>query len=105
MQVNTREIKTSAKRKLVPENLLLEIQYRVSLGVPLNTAVKLILPEMSNVTALKLVKWYKESEDAFDDQDLVLFETIRASLFPPWAGQEQPDDAVYHGQFPYGYWE
>ena len=105
MDINERDIRTSAKRKLVPESILLEVRYRVDLGVPLNSAVKILMSNMSNVAAIKLVKWHEEMEEALAKEDYVLFETIKASLFPEWIEEEQPDDACYIGQFPYGYWE
>lgn len=98
-------MRTSAKRKLIPESDILLIKYRVGLGVPLNTAVKIIVPDMSNVAVIKLVNWHKEMEEALVVDDFLLHDTIKNSMFPPWLPDEQPDMAVYNGQFPYGYWE
>jgi len=98
-------MRTSAKRKLIPEADILLIKYRVELGVPLNTAVKILVPDLSNVAVIKLVQWHKEMEDALIDDDFVLHDTINNSLFPPWLPELQPDEACYIGQFPYGYWE
>ena len=106
-QVNTRDIRTSAKRKLLAETDILLIQYRIDMGVSLNSAVKILHPEMSNVAVIKLFKWYKEMERALDREDFILHDCIHSSLFPTWVKHDevQPDDACYIGQFPYGYWE
>ena len=103
----SREIRTSAKRKLIPEGQLLQVKHRIELGVPLNAAVKILVPEMSNVAAIKLVKFHDVMEDALISEDFVLYDTIYNSLFPYWVKeeQEQPDSAQYIGQFPYGYWD
>jgi hypothetical protein len=102
-----REIRTSAKRKLIAEADILQIKYRVELGVPLNTAVRMLCPEMSNVAAIKLVKYHDEMEKALAEEDFLLYNTINDSLFPEWVKnhEEQPDNVRYIGQFPYGYWE
>ena len=98
-------MRTSAKRKLIPEVDILLIKYRVDLGVPLNTAVKILVPDLSNVAAIKLVNWHAEMEEALIEEDWVLHDCINNSLFPAWLPNEQPDEACYIGQFPYGYWE
>lgn len=98
-------MRTSAKRKLIPEADILQIKHRVKLGVPLNTAVRLLVPDMSNVAAIKLVNWHTEMEDALSDDDFVLYDMMNKSLFPSWLPNPQPDEACYVGQFPYGYWE
>lgn len=98
-------MRTSAKRKLIPEADILLIKHRVELGVPLNTAVKMLVPDLSNVAAIKLVNWHTEMEHALFDEDYVLHDAIHNSLFPSWLPQSQPDEACYVGQFPYGYWE
>ncbi len=98
-------MKTSAKRKLILEADILLIKYRVDLGVPLNTAVKILVPDLSNVAAIKLVGWHIEMEEALIEEDFVLHDTIHNSLFPSWLPEPQPDEACYVGQFPYGYWE
>ena len=98
-------MRTCAKRKLVLEADILLIKYRVELGVPLNTAVKILIPDLSNVAAIKLVNWHTEMEEALTEEDFVLHDTIHNSLFPYWLPEYQPDEACYVGQFPYGYWE
>lgn len=98
-------MRTSAKRTLIPETDILLVKDRVKLGVPLNTAVKILVPNLSNVTVIKLVHWHKEMEDALIDEDFVLHDTIHNSLFPSWLPEPQPSNACYVGQFPYGYWE
>ena len=105
--VNERHIRTSAKRKLLKEGDILLIKYRVDLGVPLNSAVKILHPHMSNVATIKLVKWHTEMETALSIEDFILYDCIYKSLFPWWVNEdhEQPDEACYIGQFPYGYWE
>ena len=105
MLLNTRDTRTSAKRKLISESDILAIKHRVSLGVPLNSAVKILHPDMSNVATIKLVKWHTEMEEALKNEDYTLYDSIHRSLFPPWVKDEQPDNACYIGQFPYGYWE
>mgnify|MGYP006331017939 CR=1 FL=1 len=54
---------------------------------------------------IKLVNWHSEMEEALAEEDFVLHDAINSSLFPPWLPNEQPDEACYIGQFPYGYWE
>ncbi len=98
-------MRTSAKRKLILEADILLIKYRVGLGVPLNAAVKILVPDLSNVAVIKLVNWHAEGELALIDEDFVLYDTIHNSLFPCWLPDEQPDEACYVGQFPYGYWD
>ena len=98
-------MRTSAKRKLIPEADILLIKQRVELGVPLNAAVKILVPDISNVAVIKLVNWHTEMEEALVDDDFVLYDSISNSLFPPWLPAPQPDEACYVGQFPYGYWE
>ena len=104
-QVNEQVTRTSAKRKLVSESNILLIKNRVTLGVPLNVAVKIIIPDISNVAVIKLVNWYNEMEAALEEEDFFLFDTMHKSMFPSWVKEEQPDDACYVGPFPYGYWE
>ena len=62
---------------------------------------------MSNVAAIKLVKFHDEMQSALAQEDFLLYDTIYDSLFPIWVqkSEEQPDEATYVGQFPYGYWE
>ena len=98
-------MRTSAKRKLIPEADILLINYRVDLGVPLNTAVTLLVPDLSNVAAIKLVNWYAEMEEALTLEDFVLHDAMHNSMFPAWLPEPQPDEACYVGQFPYGYWD
>ncbi len=98
-------MRTSATRKLIPESDILLINHRVKLGVPLNAAVGILVPDLSNVAAIKLVVWYKEMTDALAEEDFVLYDSMHNSLFPSWLPNEQPDSACYFGQFPYGYWE
>jgi len=98
-------MRTSAKRKLILEADILLIKYRVDLGVPLNTAVKILVPDLSNVAVIKLVNWHKEMEEALLEDDFVLHDTIKNSMFPHWLPGYQPDNVCYVGQFPYGYWE
>jgi len=98
-------MRTSATRKLIPEADILLINHRVKLGVPLNAAVGILVPDLSNVAAIKLVVWYKEMTDALAEEDFVLYDSMHNSLFPSWLPNEQPDSACYFGQFPYGYWE
>lgn len=102
---NERVIRTSAKRKLLTEADILTIKYRVELGVPLNSAVNILQPDMSNVATIKLVRWHTEMEAALAKEDFMLYETMKNSLFPAWLPDPQPDSACYIGQFPYGYWE
>ncbi len=98
-------MRTSAKRKLILEADILMIKYRVDLGVPLNTAVKILVPDLSNVAVIKLVNWHIEMEESLAEEDFVLYNCIHNSLFPCWLPNEQPNEACYIGQFPYGYWE
>lgn len=98
-------MRTSAKRKLIPEADIILIKQRVELGVPLNTAVKMLVPDLSNVATIKLVGWHTEMEEALLEEDFVLHDSIHNSLFPLWLPNPQPDNVVYVGQFPYGYWE
>lgn len=98
-------MRTSAKRKLILEADIIEVKHRVHLGVPLNAAVTLLIPELSNVAAIKLVNWHTEMGEALLEDDFVLYDSMYNSLFPAWLPEYQPDDACYVGQFPYGYWD
>lgn len=98
-------MKTSAKRKLLLEADILVLKHRVDLGVPLNRACKLLHPDISNVVVIRLFNWYNELEGCLQKEDYVLYDCIHNSLFPPWLPGEQPDEACYNGEFPYGYWE
>ena len=97
-------MKTSATRKLLPEADILMIKYRVELGVPLNTACRLLHPDISNVVVIRLVNWHTELEKCLAEEDFVLHDSMRNSLYPSWLPHEQPDEACYNGEFPYGYW-
>ena len=98
-------MRTSAKRKLIQEADIIEVKYRVLLGVPLNTAVTMLIQDMSNVAAIKLVNWHTEMTEALLDDDFVLYDSMYNSLFPAWLPEPQPNNACYVGEFPYGYWE
>jgi len=78
--------------------------YRVELGVPLNTACRLLQPDISNVVVIRLYNWHTQLEKALDKEDFELHDTMQKSLFPSWLPNEQPDEACYNGEFPYGYW-
>lgn len=99
--------KSKAKRKLVTENEILNVLWRVENGVTLNTAVKIQFPDINPVSSIKLIKWYQELTEALDNDNIDLASTIRDSLFPSWIvdGEPQPYNATYIGRFPYGYWE
>jgi len=98
-------MRTSAKRKLLPEADILILKQRVELGVPLNTACRLLHPDISNVVVIRLVNWHTELEVCLANNDFVLHDSMHNSLYPPWLPNEQPNTACYHGEFPYGYWE
>ena len=98
-------MKTSAKRKLLPEADILMIKYRVELGVPLNVACRLLQPDISNVVVIRLINWYAKLEECLDEEDFMLHDAMHRSLFPSWLPDEQPNEACYNGEFPYGYWE
>lgn len=98
-------MKTSATRKLLPEADILIIKQRVELGVPLNAACRLLHPGISNVVVIRLVSWHTEMEQALIKEDFVLYDSIHNSMFPLWLPEEQPNEACYYGEFPYGYWE
>lgn len=104
--LNGRNVCTRAKRKLVSEADILTVKYRIELGVLPHTACRLLLPGMSGVAAMKLVRWHTEMEEALANEDFVLFDCIYQSLFPIWVqqGEEQPSEQAYFGQFPYGHW-
>ncbi len=104
-QVTEQIFKTKAKRKLIVESDILLIRHRVEFGVPLNVAVRIIVPNISNVAVIKLYNWHEEMEEALSIEDFFLYDTIFNSMFPSWVPNEQPDSACYVGQFPYGYWE
>jgi len=95
--------RTCAKRKLLSEANLLQIKQRVDLGVPLNTAVRMLAPNISNVAAIKLYNWYNTLNKALQDEDFELYDSMHKSMFPNW--DDQPDGACYIGQFPFGHWE
>ena len=97
-------MKTSATRKLLPEADILILKYRVSLGVPLNRACKILHPDVSNVVVIRLVNWHTELEKCLAADDFELHDAMSRSLFPSWLPNEQPDEACYNGEFPYGYW-
>ena len=98
-------MRTKAKRKLLPEVTILTIKYRMGLGVPLNTAVKILCPHISNVVAIRLVKWHTDMEAALAVEDFETYDVMDKSMFPKWLPHDQPDDACYVGTFPHGYWE
>lgn len=98
------EMKTSATRKLLLESDIIILKQRVSLGVPLNTACRLLHPDISNVVVIRLVNWHTELEKCLEKEDYELYDTIHNSLFPSWLPNEQPSEACYNGEFPYGYW-
>jgi hypothetical protein len=98
-------MKTSAKRKLLPEADILILKQRVELGVPLNRACKLLHPEISNVVVIRLVNWHTELAKALGEEEFMLYDAMHNSLYPPWLPNEQPDEACYAGEFPYGQWE
>ena len=95
---------TKAKRSLLPEKKLLHLKWRLEIGVKLNTALRLLEIDGAPNVYTKLVAHHNEMESALIDEDEVLFDTIRDSLFPHWIDQDQPDNAKYNGYFPYGYW-
>lgn len=70
----------------------------------MSTALRLLEHEGVPSVYTKLINHHTEMESALAKEDEVLFNTIRDSLFPHWAGDEQPDSAQYNGYFPYGYW-
>ena len=96
--------RTRAKRKLVPERVIKEVLHRTELGVTLNAAVKIVMPEMSNVAAIRLVQKYLEYQQCKKEDNEILAERIYDSLFPSWVEDEQPEYATYIGVFPYGHW-
>jgi hypothetical protein len=98
-------MKTSAKRKLLPEADIFILKQRVELGVPLNRACRLLHPDISNVVVIRLVNWHTELEKALAEDEFMLHDAMHNSLYPSWLPHEQPDEACYNGEFPYGYWE
>lgn len=98
-------MKTSATRKLLLEAEIIILKQRVELGVPLNRACKLLHPEISNVVVIRLVNWHTELQECLAIEDFEKYDYIHNSLYPSWLPEEQPDEACYNGEFPYGYWE
>lgn len=94
---------TRAKRSLLPEKQLLQLKWRLEVGVKLTTALRIEGIEGTPSVYAKLLSYHDEMEARLMD-DEVLSNAIRESLFPPWVDEEQPDNAVYNGYFPYGYW-
>ncbi len=98
-------VRTSAKRKLLPEVDIIILKARVELGVPLNTACRILHPDISNVVVIRLVNWHTELQACLAEEDFELHDSMNNSLYPPWLPREQPDAVCYNGEFPYGYWE
>ena len=97
--------RTTQKRILLLESEILVLKDRIKMGVTLNKAVRLLVPHSNYVTIGKLLKWHTEMEEALSQEDFVLHETIRNSLFPYWVvNRAQPYSAVYYGNYPYGFW-
>jgi hypothetical protein len=89
--------RTKAKRLLATETQLSKLEMLLEMGVALNRAIR---QEQLPGTALvyrKLLEHYTLFKETNDP-------AIHASLFPPWLPDEQPDDAVYNGYFPLGFW-
>ena len=96
---------TSAKRKLLSEKTLAELDEKVKLGVPLARAMQGIdacRPVVSKL--LDVYQMIKQHEHIPETQD------VKLSLFPIWLDennpgiQEQPEGWKYTGRFPYGQW-
>jgi len=98
------EMKTSATRKLLTEADIIILKHRVDLGVPLNRACKLLHPDISNVVVIRLVNWHTELQECLKTEDFEKYDDMYNSMFPPWLPHDQPDEACYNGEFPYGYW-
>jgi len=95
---------TKAKRSLLPEKEILQLKWRLELGVKLSTALRILEIDGAPGVYTKLVAHHTEMESALVQEDEMLFNTIRDSLFPVWVEQDQPDNATYNGYFPYGHW-
>lgn len=98
-------MRTSAKRKLLPEADIIILKTRVELGVPLNTACRILHPNISNVVVIRLVNWHTELQAYLAEEDFIMYDVIHNSLYPPWLPKEQPNAVCYNGEFPHGYWE
>lgn len=98
-------MKTSkAKRTLLPERELLHLKWRIEMGVKLRTALRILEMDGAPGVYTKLINSHNDMETALIDEDEVLADAIRDSLFPDWVGKDQPNDAKYCGYFPYGFW-
>lgn len=98
--------KTRVKRKLLARRVLDWIDNRLRIGVPLSRAIRDADLDLTRPTVNKLVQYYAQVKEHPEK-----FEMIEASLFPDWLDdnsvdvQENPENWVYLGCFPWGEWQ
>lgn len=99
----------SKPRKLLAPQTLYDLDRMTDAGVPVAKAMRKlkIEDEVTRPTVVSLLEAYRKR----NDYDCEHYNSTIYSLFPPWlvddgpAVQEQPEEYVYNGYFPLGYWE
>lgn len=100
---------TSAKRKLLAQDVMNEVVKLRELGVPLNTIIRNKELQISRPLLKQLLQHY-QTLLAMQAVDGTMVETYVDSLFPEWLDitnnqpQQQPDGWSYSGMFPLGEW-
>ena len=99
---------TRAKRKLLSQQVLQEVDKRYAYGVPLASIVRQLDLDLSRRALATLIMWYRLPYVA--DLSSETNRAINSSLFPEWVDcnhknvQENPEGWVYIGRFPFGRW-
>lgn len=96
------------RRKLIPAYILITVEERINLGVPVARIIKDLQINVSNPHLKKLVKYYLLYQEGNLHYNTKV--QIRDSLFPPWLDNRntttlQPEGWKYSGMFPFGIWE
>lgn len=99
---------SGAKRKLIPEELMIQVFDLVELGVPLAKVLKDKKLNACRPVISKLLDSYRLATES--DCTITAKSKAIASMFPKWLDnkelivQEQPDGWKYAGRFPMGMW-
>lgn len=103
-------MRTKAKRKLVPNEVLNEALLRQSYGVPITRIIADYNLDISRPLFVKLLDCYQLSQTTQLTEEERNSSIIYKSLFPDWLDsdnmqvQEQPEGWAYEGRFPWGKW-
>ena len=98
---------SGAKRKLVPQSIIVNIYELTDIGVPLAKVLKDKDLDACRPVIAKLLDAYRLAHK--EDMTMKVRGTVMSSLFPVWLQespevQEQPDGWKYQGRFPLGHW-